>query len=135
MDLVLKWFLVIYFTVLLILIAGYIFMYPICFAVIYISTFIKDKEFRDTVLSLHFKNFKKNILLYKFHRHIRDYLKHNGWKIVWDIKTFRRICISRRGFRIPLKDAYSYIRKHGDPTDIFYWGDVFDLWNRTSEEM
>lgn len=135
MNLVLKWILVIYFAILLILIAGYIFMYPICYAVIYIATFIKDKEFRDSLISLHFKNFKKSILLCKFHRHIRQYLKHNGWKIVWDIKTFRLVCISRRGFRISLKDAYSYIRKHGDPTDIFYWGDVFDLWNRTSEEM
>lgn len=71
----------------------------------------------------------------KLERLVRDYMKECGWKIVWDIKTFRRVCISRRGFRIPLKDAYSYIRKHGDPMDIFYWGDVFDLWNRTSEEM
>ena len=135
MDLVLKWILVIYFAVLIILITGYIFLDKICFVKAYISLFINDKEFRDTLLFLNLNYLKRHILLYKYHRSIRRYLKHDGWKIVWDIKTFRRVCVSRRGFRIPLKDAYEYITKHADPKDIFYWGDVFDMWNRTSEEM
>lgn len=135
MDLVLKWFLVIYFAVLIGLITCYIFLDKICLVKAYISLFINDKEFRDTLISLRFHYLKRRILLYKYHRSIRRCLKHDGWKIVWDIKTFRRVCISRRGFRISLKDAYAYITKHGDPKDIFYWGDVFDLWNRTSEEM
>lgn len=135
MNLVLKWFLVIYFAILIGLITCYIFLDKICLVKAYISLFINDKEFRDTLISLRFYYFKRRILLYKYHRSIRRCLKHDGWKIVWDMKTFRRVCVSRRGFRISLKDAYEYITKHGDPKDIFYWGDVFDLWNRTSEEM